>query len=60
MLIWMVRRKLNSGIMVCGFSIDTCTNVIVVYMYGEVQIICVVFLCRHFELKSFIYLVDLM
>ena len=60
MLIWMVRRKLNSGISACGFSIDTCTNVIFVSVYGEVQIICVVFLCRYFELKVYIYLVDLM
>ena len=53
MLIWMVRRKLNSGISACGFSVDTYINVIVVSMYEEVQVIyCVVFLCRHFELNN--------
>ena len=53
MLIWMVRRKLNSGISASGFSVDSYINIIVVSMYGEVQIIyCVVFFCRHFELNN--------
>ena len=61
MLIWMVRRKVNSGITACGFSIDTYVNVVVVVsMYRNVQIIyCVIFLCRHFELKVIVIVSDL-
>ena len=54
MLMWMVRGKLNGDISACGFSIDTYVHVVIVSMYGNVQIIyCVVFFCRHFKLKVF-------
>ena len=59
-LVWMIRGKMNNCISACGFSIYTYLNVVVISVYGKVQIIyCVIFLYRHFELKVFVYFGDL-
>jgi len=61
MLTWMVTRKLNGGISACGFPIATYVHVVVISVYRNIHIIyCVVLFCRHFKLKVFIYLVDLL
>jgi len=52
---------MNSSIRACGFSIYTYLNVVVISVYGKVQVIyCVIFFYRHFELKVFVYFDDLM